>query len=87
MSDGVLIILGLISEATPVGFGKLGDLKGYRNVLNIGLIITAAGNIPVALLGADSGLAHVIVALCLMGVGIGPFSAPNNKLIMPLSPQ
>jgi MFS family permease len=51
------------------------------------MLITAAGNVLVALLHENSGLTHVIAALCLMGVGIGLFFAPNNKLIMALTPK
>ncbi|MEI6314025.1 MAG: MFS transporter [Syntrophus sp. (in: bacteria)] len=85
---GLVIMVFPITAAVVAPFaGSLADRFGSHLLCTTGMLITAAGNILVALLSADSGLAHVIAALCLMGVGIGLFFAPNNKLIMSLTPK
>ncbi len=85
---GLVTMIFPITAAVVAPFaGSLADRFGSHLLCTAGMLIAAAGNILVALLSADSGLAHVIAALCLMGVGIGLFFAPNNKLIMALTPK
>jgi MFS family permease len=85
---GLVTMIFPITAAIVAPFaGSLADRFGSHLLCTAGMLITAAGNILVALLGTTSGLGHVIAALCLMGVGIGLFFAPNNKLIMTLTPK
>jgi MFS family permease len=85
---GLITTIFPITAAVVAPFsGSLADRFGSHLLCTAGMLITATGNILVALLGTDSGLAHVIAALCLMGAGIGLFFAPNNKLIMTLTPK
>ena len=85
---GLVTMIFPIAAAVVAPFaGSLADRFGSHLLCTAGMLITAAANILVALLSADSGLAHVIAALCMMGVGIGLFFAPNNRLIMTLTPK
>jgi MFS family permease len=83
----VTMIFPITAAAVAPFAGTLADRFGSHLLCTAGMMITAAGTALVALLGAESGLNHVIAALCLMGVGIGLFFAPNNKQIMTLTPQ
>jgi MFS family permease len=85
---GMVTMIFPVTAALVCPFaGSLADRFGAHLPCTIGMLIAAAGNILVALLSVGSGLPHVIAALCLMGIGIGLFFAPNNKLIMTLAPQ
>ena len=51
--------------------GKLTDKKGARPVLLLGLAITAAGTLPLALFNLNGSLIPVIVILLIRGAGLG----------------
>jgi len=85
---GLITMIFPVTAAIIAPFaGSLADRFGSHLLCTTGMLITAAGNILVILLQVDSGLFHVLTALFLMGIGIGLFFAPNNKLIMTLTPR
>jgi MFS family permease len=62
--------------------GRLSDRLGSRLLATSGMGIVALGMILLGLLGRDAGLAGVMGALAVVGLGMAAFSAPNTSAIM-----
>ena len=62
--------------------GRLSDRIEPRLLASAGMLLTAAGMAPLALLGPASGLPAVVASLGVMGVGFALFSSPNTNAVM-----
>lgn len=83
---------GLILTALPVALGlvapaagRLADRVGARPLTFGGMMVSAVG---LALMAVDhSGTGALLVALAIVGVGLGAFTPPNNAAIMGSAPR
>jgi MFS family permease len=62
--------------------GRLSDRLGSRALATAGMVIVAAGMVLLALIGRHAGVAEVVAALAVVGLGMAAFSAPNTSAIM-----
>jgi MFS family permease len=62
--------------------GRLSDWIGSRLLSTSGMVITALGMGLLAGLGRQAGIAPMILALAVVGLGMAAFSAPNTSAIM-----
>jgi MFS family permease len=62
--------------------GRLSDRIGSRTLATSGMVIVAAGMVVLGLLGKRAGVAEVVAAMALVGLGMAAFSAPNTSAIM-----
>ena len=62
--------------------GRLSDRVGSRVLSTSGMVLTAAGMVLLAFLPETAGIAHVMGALAIVGLGLAAFSAPNTSAIM-----
>lgn len=62
--------------------GRLSDRFEPRYIASLGTAISAAGLVLLANLQVESGLAYLILALALTGLGFSLFSAPNINAII-----
>lgn len=62
--------------------GRLSDRLGSRLLSTAGMLLTAAGMGLLAWVGVRPGLAPVVGALALVGLGMAAFSSPNTSAIM-----
>lgn len=67
--------------------GKLSDRLGTARLSSLGLGIEALGLWSVAQLNANSHTLMVVLALMLVGVGLGLFQAPNMSFVMGAIPR
>jgi EmrB/QacA subfamily drug resistance transporter len=72
------VVMALIS---PVA-GKLSDRIEPRVIASAGMLLTAAGLIQFAFLGAGSPVSYIIGVLLMLGFGFALFSSPNMNAIM-----
>jgi MFS family permease len=64
----------------PVG-GWLGDRLGSRLLCTLGSIMTVISMLVFSRLGADAGLAAVIIPLMILGLGWSLFQSPNLSAV------
>ncbi len=62
--------------------GRLSDRFGSRALSTLGMLLTAAGMVWLALLPRTASVPHIMGALFLVGLGLATFSAPNTSAIM-----
>ncbi|MFQ5933063.1 MAG: MFS transporter [Dehalococcoidia bacterium] len=62
--------------------GRLSDRVGTRWLSVVGMALSAAGMFTFSRLTVDSSSAHVLIAMCLSGSGMGTFSTANSTAIM-----
>ncbi len=62
--------------------GRLSDRIEPRVVASAGMAITAAGLGMLALVNDSSGLAYIVAALVVAGLGFALFSSPNTNAVM-----
>lgn len=62
--------------------GRLSDKIEARKLASLGMGIITMGLIIFALITAETSIYTIILALAIMGTGIGLFSAPNTNAIM-----
>src|SRR5262249_22280223 len=67
--------------AAPIA-GRLSDTLGTRMLSAIGLGVEAAGLWSISQLDSSSQAASVMLALGLVGFGLGMFQAPNMSFVM-----
>jgi MFS family permease len=72
------VVMALIS---PVA-GKFSDRIEPRVIASAGMLLTAAGLIQFAFLGAGSPVFYIIGVLIMLGFGLALFSSPNMNAIM-----
>lgn len=80
---GVLLIRALVVAAGTFTFGCLADRLDKRHLLGGSLLLVALGALGV---GQSSGLASLICAIVVMGVGLGGMEGMNSPLIAELYP-
>jgi len=84
-TDVVGLLLGIPAVALivcgPVA-GRLSDRYGSRGLMAASAALSAATMYLFSLADASTGLAFLIIALLLLGVGIGIFVPPNMRLIL-----
>ena len=62
--------------------GRLSDKVGSRVLTTAGMLLVAAGMVLLAAMPKTAGIAHVMGALAVVGLGLALFSAPNTSAIM-----
>jgi len=67
--------------------GHLSDRAGSRKICIWGMIVTIAAFILLSLLHESTSLLFIIFALVFLGIGIGLFLAPNNRLVLSFAPE
>jgi EmrB/QacA subfamily drug resistance transporter len=82
-TGGLLLMACPITTAlaAPIA-GRLSDTLGTRVLSAIGLGLEAAGLWSIGHLSASSQVASVMLALGLVGFGLGMFQAPNMSFVM-----
>ncbi|MGB7297086.1 MAG: MFS transporter [Candidatus Aminicenantales bacterium] len=80
---------GLILIAQPIVMtlfsplaGRASDRIEPRTVASIGMALSSAGLLLLALLGADTSLGFVVASLAVLGLGFALFSSPNTNSVM-----
>ncbi|HLA82258.1 MAG TPA: MFS transporter, partial [Thermoleophilia bacterium] len=71
----------LMALLTP-GVGRLSDRIGPRPPGVAGLLLVTAGMVLLGIVPVDASLGQMLLALALIGLGTGLFSAPNMSAIM-----
>lgn len=84
---------GLLTTPLPIGMmllapsaGKIADHYGTKLPTVVGMGISTFGVIALIFLGAHTAYVYMIVALLLVGIGMGIFTPPNNSSVMGSSP-
>jgi EmrB/QacA subfamily drug resistance transporter len=62
--------------------GRLSDKVGSRVLTTAGMLLVAAGMALLAAMPKTAGIAHIMGALAVVGLGLALFSAPNTSAIM-----
>lgn len=82
-------VAGLILVTMPVPMallspvsGWLSDRFGSRFFASFGMSLMCLSLVLLSLLGLNTPLIYVIIALLMLGVGMGLFSAPNTSAVM-----
>ncbi|MDR0853698.1 MAG: MFS transporter [Clostridiales Family XIII bacterium] len=84
---GIILITQPLLQAICSPFsGRLSDRKSPYLIASIGMALCAVSLFSYIFVGADSGLAHVVINLVVVGVGFGLFSSPNTNAIMSCVP-
>jgi MFS family permease len=80
---GEVLIAGVALQAviSPFG-GRLSDRIEPRWLASLGMLLCVAGLLLLSLLRTTTPYWYVILALCLLGLGYGFFSGPNQSSIM-----
>jgi EmrB/QacA subfamily drug resistance transporter len=71
----------MMAVFSPVA-GRLSDRIEPRVIASAGMLLTAAGLLQFAFLGAGSPVGHIVGVLLLLGFGFALFSSPNMNAIM-----
>jgi EmrB/QacA subfamily drug resistance transporter len=66
--------------------GKLSDTIGSRIPCSVGMAFATAGSIMLTFLNKDTPFLYIVVCQLVMGVALGMFLAPNNRLVMASAP-
>lgn len=87
-SGGLLLTMSPAATAlvAPLA-GKLSDRLGTARLSSLGLGVEALGLWSIAQLDANSHTLMVVVALGLVGIGLGLFQAPNMNFVMGAIPR
>ncbi|MDO6563164.1 MFS transporter [Amphritea sp. 1_MG-2023] len=83
----LILIQALIMAVLAPIAGRLSDRYEPRLIATIGCLFFGIGFVVLMFLQADSPLNHVMIALCLLGVGFGLFSTPNNNAALGAVPK
>ncbi len=62
--------------------GRLSDRVEPRLVASAGMLLTIAGLLLLVPIRADTPMAHIVIALAVLGMGFGLFSSPNTNAVM-----
>jgi len=83
------LVTGLVLISRPVLMallstlaGRLSDYIQPKYVVTIGLSLDVASYMMLSLLGMETSLLYIIIALALLGIGSALFSSPNTNAIM-----
>jgi len=66
--------------------GKLSDVTGSRLPCSIGMVFAAAGAAMLVFLNKGTPFYYIVACQLVMGVAMGLFLAPNNRLVMMSAP-
>lgn len=66
--------------------GKLSDITGSRLPCSIGMVFAAVGAMMLIFLNKSSSFPYIVACQLVMGVAMGLFLAPNNRLVMMSAP-
>jgi MFS family permease len=77
----LLIHPALLTLLTPLS-GRLSDRFGSRGLTALGMLVTAAGMVQLAVFSAATPIWQILAATATLGVGIALFSTPNFSAIM-----
>ena len=82
-SAGLTLVAMPIVQAfvSPLA-GRLSDRVEPRVLASIGMGLTAAALLTMSRLNAQTGIWYVVLALMLLGLGVGLFSSPNTNAVM-----
>jgi EmrB/QacA subfamily drug resistance transporter len=85
---------GVILMAAPLAMmvsaplsGKLSDTIGSRFLCSLGMVIAVCGMFASCFLSQNTKPVFIIPIMCLLGLSMGIFMPPNNKLIMINAPD
>jgi len=80
---GLLLLTGVALQClvSPFG-GRLSDRIEPRWVASWGMLLCVAGLLMFSFLRTDTPYWYIILALCVLGLGYGFFSGPNQSSIM-----
>ncbi len=80
---GMVLIAGVALQCliSPFG-GRLSDRIQPRWVASAGMLLCVAGLFLFSFLQTDTPFWYIVLALCLLGVGYGFFSGPNQSSVM-----
>jgi EmrB/QacA subfamily drug resistance transporter len=80
---GLVLIAGVALQCliSPFG-GRLSDRIEPRWVASAGMLLCVTGLLLFSFLQADTPYWYILLALCLLGIGYGFFSGPNQSSIM-----
>jgi MFS family permease len=79
--DAAIILAALPAAVTivsPIG-GNLSDRIGSRELSAIGLTLVTVGLAVLGFLSPTTSIVLIIVALIVLGIGVGLFAAPNTN--------
>jgi EmrB/QacA subfamily drug resistance transporter len=76
----------VMAIAAPIS-GTLSDRIGSRVLSTLGMGILATGLLLLSRLGPDTPLGGVVIALAIIGLGIGVFVSPNTSALMGSAPR
>jgi EmrB/QacA subfamily drug resistance transporter len=80
---GLVLIAGVVLQCLIAPFGgRLSDRIEPRWVASGGTLLSAVGLLLFSFLQADTPYWYIVLALCLLGIGYGFFSGPNQSSIM-----
>jgi hypothetical protein len=82
MAGLVLIAMPVIQAFVSPAAGRLSDRFEPRVLASSGMAFTAIGLFLMSRFDAGSSLPTIVVALALLGLGIGVFSSPNTNAVM-----
>ncbi|MGH2468687.1 MAG: MFS transporter, partial [Chloroflexota bacterium] len=87
-------LTGLGMTALPIALaagsmtgGPLSDRFGSHVLAPIGMIVAASGALVLARISPDAGYPPAMVAMLLLGLGMGLFIVPNDSAIMGAAPR
>jgi len=75
---GQPVVQSLLSPIT----GRLSDHIGPRVLTTAGMLMTALGMLLLGCFAQGAGLATIVAALAVVGIGMASFSAPNGSSVM-----
>jgi EmrB/QacA subfamily drug resistance transporter len=80
---GLVLVAGIALQClvSPFG-GRLSDRIEPRWVASWGMLLCVAGLLMFSFLRTDTPYWYIIIALCVLGLGYGFFSGPNQSSIM-----
>lgn len=78
----VMIVQPLVQMVLSPLSGKLSSKVEPGVIASIGMGVTALGTFILIWLNKETGIAYIMVASAVLGIGIGLFSAPNSNSIM-----
>ncbi len=85
---------GLLTTPLPIGMmllapmaGRIADRLGSRIPTVAGMTLATLGGLSLLLLSSTEPLVWIIIALLIIGMGMGVFTPPNNSSVMGSSPR
>ncbi len=78
----VLISMPAVQAIVSPLAGRLSDRIEPRILASTGMGLTALALLAMSRLGPDTGIAYIVTALLVLGLGVGLFSSPNTNAVM-----